>query len=87
MGTVDELYPDKSGLCAKKIGIDLMQLVPAKVIIAVAGGAGKIAIRHPVVLKGSQHPLGIFLGYGIDAGKFINQLPLGLITQGTHFIA
>ena len=85
MGAVDELEPHQSGLCSEQLGIDLVQLVPAQVVIAIAGGAGEIALRHPVLLKGGQHPGGVLLGNGIDAGKLLGQLGLGPAPQLFYF--
>ena len=81
MGAVNELDAHQCGLGAEDIGVDFVQLVPAQVIVAVASGAGKIAICHPVLLKGSQHPGGVLLGDGVNAGKFLGQLALGLVAQ------
>ena len=81
MGAVDKLNSHQCGLGAKEVGIDLIQLIPAQVIVTIAGGTGKIAIGYPVFLKGGQHTLGVFLGDGVDPSKFLCQLPLSLIAQ------
>ena len=82
VGAVDELDAHQGGLRAEELGIDLVQLVPAQVVIAVAGGAGKISLRHPVILEGLQHPDGIFLRNGVDAVKLLSQVLLRLTAQG-----
>ena len=87
MGAVDELDAHQSGLGAEDLGIDLVQLVPAQVVVAVAGGAGKVGVGHPVVLEGLQHPLGVLLGDGVDAVKLLPQLGLGLLPQASHLLA
>ena len=86
VGAVDELQPNQSGLRPEQLGVDLVQLVPAQVVIAIAGGAGEIALRHPVLLKGGQHPGGILLGDGVDAGKLLGQLGLRPAAQRFHIL-
>ena len=71
VGAVDELDAYQGRLSAEEVGVDLVQLVPAQVVVAVAGGAGEVSVGHPVLLKGGQHPGGILLGNGVDAGKFL----------------
>ena len=87
MGAVDKLDAHQSGLGAEDLGVDFVQLIPAQVVIAVAGGAGKVGIGHPVVLECLQHPLGVLLGDGVNAGKLLPQLGLGLLAQLTHLLA
>ena len=70
-----------------KICVNLIQLIPAQVVVAVAGGASKVGVGHPVVLERLQHPLGILLGDSVNAGKLLPQLGLGLLTQLTHLLA
>ena len=40
-----------------------------------------------MVLERLQHPLGILLGDGVNAGKLFPQLGLGLLAQLTHLLA
>ena len=81
VGAVDKLNPHQSGLGAKQAGIDLVQFIPAQIVVAVAGGAGKISVGNPMLLKGRQHPCGILPCNGVDTGKFPGQLFLGLDAQ------
>ena len=69
MGSVDELNPDQGVFGAEDIGVDLIQLVPALVVIAVTGGAGKVTLSHPVLLKRGKHLTGILLCDSVNAVK------------------
>ena len=71
VGTVDELNAHQGGLGAEDLGVDLVQLVPAQVVVAVAGGTGEVGVGHPVGLEGVQHPGGVLLGDGVDTGKLV----------------
>ena len=71
VGAVDELDAHQGGLGAEDLGVDLVQLVPAQVVVAVAGGAGEVGVGHPVGLEGVQHPGGVLLGDGVDAGELV----------------
>ena len=81
MGAVDELQPHQGVLGVKEVGIDLVQLVPADIVVAVAGGPGKVALRDPMPLKGGEYLLGIRLRNGVDAVKVIPHLCLRLAGQ------
>ena len=87
MGAVDELHPHQGVLGAKDVGVDPVQGVPAQVVVAVAGGAGKVGLRHPVLLEGGEHLAGVLLRDGVDAGELLRQLPLGLGGQGQNSVA
>ena len=69
MGTVHKADAHKSGLRPEYLGIDFIQGLPAQVVIAVAGGAGKAGLGHLVVLKGLHDPPGVLLGQSVDLGK------------------
>ena len=71
VGAVDELDAYQSRLGAENLGVDLVQLVPAQVVVAVAGSAGEVGVGHSVGLEGVQHPGGVLLGDGVDTGKLV----------------
>ena len=71
VGTVDELDAYQGGLGAEDLGVDLVQLVPAQVVVAVAGGTGEVGVCYPMGLEGVQHPGGVLLGDGVDTGKLV----------------
>ena len=73
MGAVDELNTNQSVLCTKNMGIDRLQLVPPLVIVAIARGAGKVALRYPKSLEGLQDLLGIGLSNGVYKMKLLCQ--------------
>ena len=87
VGAVDKLDSHQGGFGAEDLGVDFVQLVPAQVVVAVAGGTGKVGIGHPAVLERLQHPLGVLLGDSVNAGKLLPQLGLGLLAQLTHLLA
>ena len=87
VGAVDKLDAHQSGLGAENLGIDLIQLISAQVVVAVTGGADKVSVGHPVGLERLQHPLGVLLSDGVNAGKLLPQLGLGLLAQLTHLLA
>ena len=76
MGAVHKPDAHQGVLGAEDIGIDLLQLVPAQVVVAVAGGAGKIALGHMVLLEGGQDLLGVDLRNGVDPVKLFSQFRL-----------
>ena len=82
MGAIDKLNPHQRVLGAEQIGVNLVQLIPAQIVIAVSGGTGKIVFRHPVLLERRQHPLGIGLGNGVNTGKLLSKPLLRLSGQG-----
>ena len=82
MGAIDELDANQSGLGAEEVGVDLVQLVPAQVVVAVAGGSGEVVLRHTVVLEGAQDPLGILGGDSVDMGELLGQLRHGAVAKG-----
>lgn len=73
MGPIDEADADQRVLGAKQIGIDGIQLVPAHVVVSIAGGSGKVALCHAVFLKCGQDPLRVFRRNGVDAGELLRQ--------------
>ena len=85
MGSVDKLDAHQRLLRAEDLGIDLVQLVPSLIVVAIAGGTGKIALGHAVILEGGEHLAGVLLRNGINAGKLLCQAGLGLGGQGEHF--
>ena len=87
MGAVDELQAHQGVLSAEDVGVDLIQGVPAQIVVAVAGGAGEVGLRHPVFLEGRQHLAGVLLRNGVDAAELPGQLRLGLGSQGQNFVA
>ena len=85
MGAVDELHPHQGIFGAEQLREDLIQLVPAEIVIAVAGGPGKIGLRHPVLLKSGQDLAGVLLRDGINAVELVPQPGLRLGCQGHYF--
>ena len=86
MSTIDETHPDQGILCSKDFCIDLIQLIPAQVIVAVSSRTGKIGFSHPVFLKSGEHLLCILLRNRIDTGKSSAQISLSLTAQRSHLI-
>ena len=87
VGTVDKLNPDQGVLRAENIGVDLIQFIPAQVVISVAGGAGKISLGHPVLLKRGEHLAGVLLRDCVNAVKLGPQIGLSLGGQGQNLVA
>ena len=81
MSSVDKLQADQRRLRSKEIGVNLIQLVPPQIVVAVAGGSGKIGLRHPMLLECRQNTSGIFLGNGVNTVKLLSQLSLRLVPQ------
>ena len=81
VSAVDELDAHQGRLGAEQVGVDLVQLVPAQVVIPVPGCAGKVPLCHPVLLERGQHPGGVLLGNGVDACKLLRQALPGLLPQ------
>ena len=81
VGAVDKLQADQRRLRSEEVGVNFIQLVPTQIVIAIAGGSGKVGLRHPVLLERRQNPGGILLGDGVDAVKLLSQLSLRLVSQ------
>ena len=77
VGAVDKPEAHQGVLGAEDLGVDLLQLVPAQVVVAVAGGPGKIALGHMVLLERGQDLLGVALRDGVDPVKLFSQFRLG----------
>ena len=73
MGAIDKADSHQRILRAEEVGVDEIQLIPAQIVIAVAGGTGKVTLRHPVLPEGGQHPVGVVLRDGVDAGKLLGK--------------
>ena len=86
MGPVDELGAHQGLFRAEDPGIDALQLVPAGVVIAIAGGAGKIPRLDPLFGKGVQHLLGVFQGDGVDLPEAGRDALLGPPGQGKKVV-
>ena len=69
VGAVDERSAHQRSFTAKHPGIDALQLVPAHVVVAIAGGAGKVTGLYPLFGKGLQHFFGAYKGNAVDLFK------------------
>ena len=87
MCTVDKADSDQSIFRPKKVRKNGVQLVTAQVIVSIAGGPGKIGLRHPMSLEGGQDLLGILLRNGVNACKLFPQCRLRLPAQCADVIA
>ena len=84
MGAVDELAAHQCGFCTEHLGVDLLQLIPAQVVVAIAGGTTKAGVAHPVVPERLQHFGGVLKGHLLDGGKPVPALlfcPPGQLQQ------
>ncbi|CAN4044771.1 Peptidase propeptide and YPEB domain, partial [Dysosmobacter welbionis] len=54
MGAAGDLGTDQSRLRVEHIGVHSLQVVPAVIVVAVAGGGGKVGGVYPVFLHGGQ---------------------------------
>ena len=83
MGAVDKIDAHKRRFRAENLRVDLIECVSAYIVIAVAGGSRKAAVRHAVILKRGHHAERVFLGNVVDFSKPCAELclrPLG------HFV-
>ena len=53
----------------KHVGVDLLQLLPAHVVVAVASGGGETGRVHPVFLEGGKNLGLVVLRHGVDGGE------------------
>ena len=77
MGAAGNLGPDQGGLRVKDGGVDPFQVIPALVVVAVAGGGGEVVGPHPVLLHGGEY-LGL-----IDLRRPVN-LPESALQPGQN---
>ena len=82
MGTGYKVVADQGIFTAEDVGQYSVQRLPADVAIAIAGGAGKHRLTHPVLDEGGQHLLGIVVGGFIDLLEDGGTLLLGLAAEG-----
>ena len=80
MGTIDELDPHQSRLRTKEVGVDLIQFIPAQIVVTIAGSPGKISLCYSVILERRQDPGGILFRNSIYSGELLSQLLLCLCT-------
>ncbi len=73
MGAVHESDTDQRSLRAENLRIQLVQRFPAHIIVAVAGGSGKAAFRHPLILECLHHPQGVLLRHLVNFRKSAQQ--------------
>ena len=73
MGAAGDLGPDQRRLRVEGVGVDPFQIVPAHVVIAVAGGGGKAGGPHPVFLHGGQDLGLVVLGDGVGLPEAVLQ--------------
>ena len=55
MGAAGDLRAHQGGLRVKDVRVDSLQVIPALVVVAVAGGGGKVGGVDPVFLHGGQN--------------------------------
>ena len=74
VGAAGDLGPYQCGFRVEHVGIDPFQIVPALVVVAVAGGGGKVGGVYPVFLHGRNN-LGLIVLCGlVDGVKPVPQL-------------
>ena len=86
MGAIDKLDAYQGGLSAKELGVDFIQLIPAQIIIAIAGCAGKVSLSYSMILKCLQYPLCVLLGNGVNTCKLLSKFLLCPVPQGPDFL-
>ena len=59
----------------ENVGIDPFQIVPALIVVAVAGGGGKVGGVHPVFLHGVNDLALVVLRHGVDGVEPLPQIP------------
>ena len=74
MGAAGDLGPHQGCLRVEDVGVDPLQVVPALVVVAVAGGGGEVGGVHPIFLHGGHHLGLVVLGHLVDAVKAGAQL-------------
>ena len=73
MSAAGDLGPDQRRLCVKHIGIDALQIVPALVVVAVAGGEVKVGGIETILVHGGENFGLIILGNVVHTGHFFVQ--------------
>ena len=75
---------NQRGFGMKARGIDLFQRVPPKVVVTVAGGAGKAGGAHPILLH-SVNDFGLIeFCHFVNGGKAVFQPFQNLLPKGQH---
>ena len=73
MGAAGDLGPDQGGLAVKHAGVDPLQAVPSVVVVAVAGGGGKVIGADAVFLHGGQDLGLVILRHLVDGPEPVCQ--------------
>ena len=84
MGAAGDLGPHQGGLGPEDGGVDLLQPLPAHVVVAVAGGGGKAGRVHAVFPHGKDDLALVQLGHLVDLLKARLQRRQGLLPEGVH---
>lgn len=89
VGAGYELGTDQGGFRLEDIRINQVQLVPAHVRIAIAGGGLQVKIGHLELGKGIQHLFGVYQGCGFMAfgmlGNGVQCFPFDFIPLYIHW--
>ena len=81
MGSVHEAQAHQGALRAENIRPDLIQGLPAQVVIPVAGGTGKAGFADPMLPEGRHNAPGALLRNGVDLPEAGLDARLGLPGQ------
>ena len=73
MGAAGDLGPDQRRLRVEHVGIDALQIVPALVVVAVAGGEVKVGGIETILVHGGENFGLIILGNVVHTGHFLVQ--------------
>ena len=84
MGSAGDLGPHQRRFRVEHVGIDPLQGVPAKIVVAIAGGGHKAGGGYPVFLHGPQHLGLIVFRYPVDGGEAVLKALQRLFTIGVH---
>ena len=84
MGAAGDLRPDQGRFRMKYIGVHPLQVVPAQVIVAVAGSGREAGRTDPVFLHGVDHLRLVVFRYLVNGGKTILQAFQHLFAPGVH---
>ena len=84
MGSAGDLGADQSSLGVEDVCVNLFQTVPALVVVAVAGGGGKVVGSDTAALHGGQNLGLVVLCAAVNGLKAFLQLLQDLLPTPVH---
>ena len=81
MRAINKADAHKARLCAENIGVNLIQRVPALIVIGIAGRTREHGVGHTVTAERSQHFFRAFVADFLQSCKIRRNFALGFTAE------